>query len=206
VLIIDALEGVRDQTRATAISCICSASAGCVVVNKMGRVDFAQCGQVVGDEISAHLTGLAYAHGGDPISARDATVSAAHAADRLVQRPTVVAALDALGAGAAAIRAATAPAGGRRSTSSMTAASSRAHRVRRARPGEELVIMPAAKIAKIRSVENWPVTPVNGKQGAGRSVASRWTASCRRARRHHRPCGKKPARYAAPACPDFLAA
>jgi bifunctional enzyme CysN/CysC len=30
--------------------------------------------------------------------------------------------------------------------------------------------MPAGKIAKIKSVESWPVTPVNGKQGAGRSV------------------------------------
>jgi bifunctional enzyme CysN/CysC len=36
--------------------------------------------------------------------------------------------------------------------------------------GDEIVIMPAGKIAKIRSVESWPVTPVRGRQGAGRSV------------------------------------
>ena len=36
--------------------------------------------------------------------------------------------------------------------------------------GDEIVIMPAGKIAKIRSVESWPVTPLAGKQGAGRSV------------------------------------
>jgi bifunctional enzyme CysN/CysC len=36
--------------------------------------------------------------------------------------------------------------------------------------GDEIVIMPAGKIARIRSVEGWPVTPVNGTQTAGRSV------------------------------------
>src|SRR5213079_3559105 len=36
--------------------------------------------------------------------------------------------------------------------------------------GDEIVIMPAGKIAKIKSVESWPLTPVNGSHGAGRSV------------------------------------
>jgi bifunctional enzyme CysN/CysC len=36
--------------------------------------------------------------------------------------------------------------------------------------GDEVVIMPAGKIAKIKSVEAWPITPVKGRQGAGRSV------------------------------------
>ena len=36
--------------------------------------------------------------------------------------------------------------------------------------GDEIVIMPAGKIAKIKTVESWPNTPVSGKQGAGRSV------------------------------------
>src|SRR6202012_5379923 len=36
--------------------------------------------------------------------------------------------------------------------------------------GDEIVIMPAGKIARIRSVEAWPSTPLNGKQTAGRSV------------------------------------
>ena len=38
------------------------------------------------------------------------------------------------------------------------------------RAGDEIVIMPAGKIAKIKSVESWPVTPLTGAQGAGRSV------------------------------------
>ena len=36
--------------------------------------------------------------------------------------------------------------------------------------GDEIVIMPAGKIARIKSVEGWPVTALQGKQGAGRSV------------------------------------
>jgi bifunctional enzyme CysN/CysC len=36
--------------------------------------------------------------------------------------------------------------------------------------GDEIVIMPAGKIAKIRTVESWPATPIKGKQSAGRSV------------------------------------
>jgi bifunctional enzyme CysN/CysC len=36
--------------------------------------------------------------------------------------------------------------------------------------GDEIVIMPSAKIAKIKTVESWPLTPVKGCQGAGRSV------------------------------------
>jgi len=36
--------------------------------------------------------------------------------------------------------------------------------------GDEIVIMPAGKIAKIKSVESWPLTPVSGRQTAGRSV------------------------------------
>src|SRR6202022_3841677 len=36
--------------------------------------------------------------------------------------------------------------------------------------GDEIVIMPAGKIARIRTVEGWPATPVKGAQNAGRSV------------------------------------
>ena len=36
--------------------------------------------------------------------------------------------------------------------------------------GDEIVIMPAGKIAKIKTVESWPVTPLTGSHGAGRSV------------------------------------
>src|SRR5439155_12441417 len=36
--------------------------------------------------------------------------------------------------------------------------------------GDEIVIMPAGKIAKIKTVEGWPATPAKGVQTAGRSV------------------------------------
>src|SRR5207253_6563704 len=36
--------------------------------------------------------------------------------------------------------------------------------------GDEIVIMPAGKIPKIKSVESWPLTPATGSHGAGRSV------------------------------------
>jgi bifunctional enzyme CysN/CysC len=36
--------------------------------------------------------------------------------------------------------------------------------------GDEIVIMPAGKIAKIKSVESWPVTPLDRVQTSGRSV------------------------------------
>jgi len=69
VLIIDALEGVRDQTPATAISCICSASSRLRwSVNKMDRVDFAQVA-VQGDRrrnLGASDRAWRDAHGGDP--------------------------------------------------------------------------------------------------------------------------------------------
>src|SRR5436190_843838 len=36
--------------------------------------------------------------------------------------------------------------------------------------GDQIVVMPAGKVAKIKSVEGWPVTPINGSPTAGRSV------------------------------------
>src|SRR4029077_19888207 len=36
--------------------------------------------------------------------------------------------------------------------------------------GDEIVIMPAGKIARVKSVEGWPATPVRGAQTAGRSI------------------------------------
>src|SRR5262249_1483635 len=35
---------------------------------------------------------------------------------------------------------------------------------------DEVVIMPAGKIARIKTVEGWPQTPLTSPQGAGRSV------------------------------------
>ncbi len=55
--------------------------------------------------------------------------------------------------------------------------------------GDEIVIMPAGKIAKIKTVESWPVTPVRGqteRRALGRHHAR--PRALHRARRRHRPC------------------
>jgi bifunctional enzyme CysN/CysC len=174
VLIIDALEGVRDQTRRHGyLLHLLGVKQVAVVVNKMDRVDFsASRFKEISHEISTHLIGLGVTPTAViPISARDG--------DGVAERtprtgwylgPTVVEALDALE-----------PArpleqlplrlpvqaiykfddrrivAGRIESGSLKA-------------GDEIVIMPAGKIAKIKTVEGWPATPVTARQGAGRSV------------------------------------
>jgi bifunctional enzyme CysN/CysC len=174
VLIIDALEGVRDQTRRHGyLLHLLGIRQVAVVVNKMDRVDFsAERFKEISDEISAHLTGLGVRPTAIvPISARDGDGVAAHT-PRIAwyKGPTVVEALDAL---EPARPAETLPlrlpvqaiykfddrriVAGRIESGSLVA-------------GDEIVIMPAGKIARIKSVESWPLTPVTGRQTAGRSV------------------------------------
>jgi bifunctional enzyme CysN/CysC len=174
VLIIDALEGVRDQTRRHGyLLHLLGVKQVAVVVNKMDRVDFsADRFSEISNEITAHLTGLGVTPTAViPISARDGDAVAART-PRVgwYDGPTVVEALDALE-----------PArpleklplrlpvqaiykfddrrivAGRIESGSLGA-------------GDEIVIMPAGKIAKIKTVESWPFTPLTGEQGAGRSV------------------------------------
>lgn len=174
VLIIDALEGVRDQTRRHGyLLHLLGIKQVVVVVNKMDRVDFAKARFAeIAEEISAHLTGLGVNPAAIiPISARDGDGVAAHTPRVGWYRgPTVVEALDAL---EPARPLAALPlrlpvqaiykfddrriVAGRIESGSLAA-------------GDEIVIMPAGKIARIKTVESWPVTPVSGKQGAGRSV------------------------------------
>ena len=74
VLIIDALEGVRDQTRRHGyLLHLLGVKQVAVVVNKMDRVDFSAARfEEISDEISAHLTGLGVTPSAViPISARD---------------------------------------------------------------------------------------------------------------------------------------
>jgi len=157
-----------------AICCIYLASKQvAVVVNKMDRVDFSAARfKEIGDEISSHLVSLGVRPSAViPISARDGD-GVAERTPRIgwYSGPTVVEALD---------RLTPAPAldqlplrlpvqaiykfddrrivAGRIESGSLHA-------------GDEIVIMPAGKIAKIKSVESWPMTPVKGRQGAGRSV------------------------------------
>jgi bifunctional enzyme CysN/CysC len=174
MLIIDALEGVRDQTRRHGyLLHLLGIKQVAVVVNKMDRVDFsaARFGEI-SDEITAHLTGLGVTPTAViPISARDGDGVKIHT-PRIgwYRGPTVVEALDALEparpADALALRLPVQAVykfddrrivAGRIESGHLAA-------------GEEIVIMPAGKIAKIKTVESWPMTPVKGRQGAGRSV------------------------------------
>jgi len=174
VLIIDALEGVRDQTRRHGyLLHLLGIRQVAVVVNKMDRVDFAAARfSEISEEISAHLTGLGVTPTAIiPISARDGDGVAARTRRMAwYDGPTVVEALDALEPArpleALALRLPVQAiykfddrriVAGRIESGHLAA-------------GDEIVIMPAGKIAKIRTVESWPRTPITGKQGAGRSV------------------------------------
>src|SRR6201986_1006396 len=171
VLIIDALEGVRDQTRRHGyLLHLLGVRQVAVVVNKMDRVDFSAARfAAISDEISAHLTGLGVNPAAIiPISARDGDGVAAHT-PRIgwYDGPTVVEALDALEPArpleALALRLPVQAiykfddrriVAGRIESGHLAA-------------GDETVIMPAGKIARIKTVESWPITPVKGRQRAG---------------------------------------
>ncbi len=174
VLIIDALEGVRDQTRRHGyLLHLLGIKQVAVVVNKMDRVDFAASRfNEISDEISAHLTGLGVTPTAViPISARDGDGVRIHT-PRIgwYRGPTVVEALDALEPARPLEQLAL-----RLPVQAIYKFDDRrivAGRIESGHlaAGDEIVIMPAGKIAKIKTVEGWPVTPITGRQGAGRSV------------------------------------
>ena len=174
VLIIDALEGVRDQTRRHGyLLHLLGIRQVAVVVNKMDRVDFSAARfKETSDEISAHLTGLGVTPSAIiPISARDGD-GVAERTPRIgwYKGPTVVEALDALEpARPLAALPLRLPVQAIYKFDDRRIVAGRIESGHLA-SGDEIVIMPAGKIAKIKSVESWPVTPVKGKQGAGRSV------------------------------------
>ena len=174
VLIIDALEGVRDQTRRHGyLLHLLGVKQVAVVVNKMDRVDFsADRFQEISDEISAHLTGLGVTPSAViPISARDGD-GVAERTPRIgwYKGPSVVEALDALEPAR--------PLGQlplRLPVQAIYKFDDRrivAGRIESGhlKAGDEIVIMPAGKIARIKTVESWPVTALQGSQTAGRSV------------------------------------
>ncbi|MGY3620638.1 adenylyl-sulfate kinase [Bradyrhizobium sp. USDA 10063] len=174
VLIIDALEGVRDQTRRHGyLLHLLGIKQVAVVVNKMDRVDFsAERFNEISDEISAHLVGLGVKPSAViPISARDGDGVAAHTPrSGWYKGPSVVEALDAL---EPARPAETLPL--RLPVQAIYKFDDRriiAGRIESGglKAGDEIVIMPAGKIAKIKTVESWPATPLTTPQTAGRSV------------------------------------
>jgi bifunctional enzyme CysN/CysC len=174
VLIIDALEGVRDQTRRHGyLLHLLGVKQVAVVVNKMDRVDFSAARfNDISEEITSHLIGLGVTPSAViPISARDGDgVTGRTPRIGWYDGPTVVEALDALEPARAleqlALRLPVQAiykfddrriVAGRIESGSLSA-------------GDEIVIMPSGKIARIKTVESWPVTPVKVRQGAGRSV------------------------------------
>jgi bifunctional enzyme CysN/CysC len=174
ILMIDALEGVRDQTRRHGyLLHLLGIKQVAVAVNKMDRVNFSAARfQEISDEISAHLIGLGVTPTAViPISARDGDGVAERTPNiQWYSGPTVVEALDRLTPAAALdelpLRLPVQAiykfddrriVAGRIESGSLVA-------------GDEIVIMPAGKIAKIRSVEGWPAAPARGSQTAGRSV------------------------------------
>jgi len=174
LLIIYALEGVRDQTRRHGyLLHLLGVKQVAVVVNKMDRVDFdaARFGEIR-DEISAHLAGLGIAPlAVIPISARDGDgVAARSTRTSWYDGPTVVEALDLLEPAQPLERLAL-----RLPVQAIYKLDDRrivAGRIESGRLalGDEVVIMPAGKVAKIKSVESWPATPLQEVQTAGRAV------------------------------------
>src|SRR5665213_2661960 len=174
VLIIDALEGVRDQTRRHGyLLHLLGVKQVAVVVNKMDRVDFSAARfQEISDEISAHLIDLGITPSAViPISARDGDgVATRTPRTQWYDGPTVVEALDALEPARPLEQLAL-----RLPVQAIYKFDDRrivAGRIESGNlaTGDEIVIMPAGKIAKIKSVESWPITPVTGRQRAGSSV------------------------------------
>jgi bifunctional enzyme CysN/CysC len=174
VLIIDALEGVRDQTRRHGyLLHLLGIRQVAVVVNKMDRVDFSAARFAeISDEISAHLIGLGVTPSAViPISARDGDGVAEHTPRiNWYVGPTVVEALDALEPARPLEQLAL-----RLPVQAIYKFDDRrivAGRIESGHlaTGDEIVVMPKGKAAKIKSVESWPVTPVNEIQTAGRSV------------------------------------
>jgi bifunctional enzyme CysN/CysC len=174
VLIIDALEGVRDQTRRHGyLLHLLGVKQVAVVVNKMDRVDFSAARfDEISQEITAHLLSLGVTPTAViPISARDGDGVTQRTARMLwYHGPTVVEALDALEPARPLeqlplrlVVQAIYKFDDRRIVAGRIESGS-------LKSGDEIVIMPAGKIAKIKAVEGWPVAPLRGIQSAGRSV------------------------------------
>jgi bifunctional enzyme CysN/CysC len=174
LLIIDALEGVRDQTRRHGyLLHLLGVKQVAVVVNKMDRVDFSAARfTAIADEISSHLEGLGITPSAlIPISARDGD-GVAKRTKRVswYKGPTVVEALDALEPARPLEQLAL-----RLPVQAIYKFDDRRIVTGRVESGQltvgdDIVIMPAGKVARIKSLEGWPAGPISGSQGAGQSV------------------------------------
>jgi bifunctional enzyme CysN/CysC len=175
LLIVDAAEGVRDQTRRHGyLLHLLGVRQVAVVINKMDRVGFdAQRFRDIETEISTHLVNLGLTPTAViPISARDGD-GVARRADTIAwyAGPTVVEALDgfvpARQAEEMALRLpvqAVYKFDDRRIIAGRIATG-------RIAVGDEIVVMPSGKTARVRSIESWPALADPPRSaGAGQSV------------------------------------
>ena len=174
VLIVDALEGVRDQTRRHGyLLHLLGVKQVAVVVNKMDKVGFdEERFSVIRDEISDHLTGLGVVPlAVIPISARDGD-GVAEFTDRAAwyRGPTVIAAFEQFET--------TRPLDDRPLRLPVQAIYKFddrrivAGRIEAGHlsVGDEIAVMPAGKTARIKSIEGWSVTSAPETIAAGHSV------------------------------------
>ena len=174
VLIIDALEGVRDQTRRHGyLLHLLGVKQVAVVVNKMDKVGFDENRfNAIRDEISGHLTGLGVVPlAVIPISARDGDgVAEFTARAAWYPGPTVITAFEQFEtARPLDDRPLRLPVqaiykfddrrivAGRIEAGHLTV-------------GDDIVVMPAGKKARIKSIEGWSVTSAPETIAAGHSV------------------------------------
>ncbi|MCB1414155.1 MAG: adenylyl-sulfate kinase [Xanthobacteraceae bacterium] len=174
LLMIDAHEGVRDQTRRHGyLLHLLGVKQVAVIVNKMDRVEYSEARfREISDEISAHLTGLGVTPAAIvPISAREG--------DGVTERTAAIGWYDGVTVAEAIDRFTPARAPDqlplRLPVQAVYKFDDRrivAGRIESGQlePGDEIVVMPAGKIARVRSIESWPATPVNETRGAGRSI------------------------------------
>ena len=161
VLMVDATEGVRDQTRRHGyLLHLLGVRQVMVVINKMDRVGFdAGKFREIESEIAAHLAGLGLTPTAIiPISARNGDGVARHTSSTAWYRgPTVLSALDAFSPARQPHDLQT-----RMPVQAVYKFDDRriiAGRVEsgRIRVGDDVLVMPAGKPARIESIEAWPV-------------------------------------------------
>ena len=174
VLIIDALEGVRDQTRRHGyLLHLLGVKQVAVVVNKMDKVGFDETRfNAIRDEISDHLTGLGVVPlAVIPISARDGD-GVAEFTDRAAwyRGPTVIAAFEQFEtARPLDDRPLRLPVQAIYKFDDRRIVAGRIEAGHLA-IGDDIVVMPAGKKARIKSIEGWSVNSVPETIAAGHSV------------------------------------
>lgn len=171
ILIIDAFEGVRDQTRRHGyLLHLLGVRQVAVVINKMDRVDYDEKRyQEISREITGHLSGLGVTPVAViPISARNGDFIAART-DKMpwYAGPTVLGALDSFTpAQDAEARPLRLPV---QDVYKFDDRRIIAGRVESGllKVGDEIAVMPSGKIARVQSIESWPDTAHGTTIGAG---------------------------------------